>query len=153
MALISCPTCKKSVNTDFGQCLQCGRSVLPSSADPSASKKNQFFAGLAAIAILWGALFLLFGGEPEPVVITRQEKIESQFSGFSGAHRNLERAIKAGMNNPDSYDHVETRYSDEGDFLRIQTVYRGTNAFGGMVTDQTTAKVSLTGEVLEIIEP
>lgn len=45
-------------------------------------------------------------------VEARKKKIESQFSAWDGSHRNLERIIKEAMNDPDSYDHVETVYWD-----------------------------------------
>lgn len=82
----------------------------------------------------------------------RKAKIESQFSPFSGAHRGLERYIKQRLNDPDSYDHVETRYFDMGNYLKVFTTYRAKNGFGGLVKTITQAKVSLTGQVLEIVE-
>lgn len=82
----------------------------------------------------------------------RKERIESQFSGWDGSHRNLERLIKSSMNDPDSYDHVETVYWDRGDHLIVQTRFRGANAFGGIVIDSVKAKVSLSGSILAVIE-
>lgn len=81
----------------------------------------------------------------------RKEKIEAQFSAWDGSHINLERLIKRSMNNPDSYDHVKTIYWDRGDFLVVRTTFRGTNVFGGVVTNSVTAKVSLDGQVIEVI--
>jgi len=56
------------------------------------------------------------------------------------------------MNDPDSYDHVETVYWDRGDHLVVRTTFRGKNAFGGIVKNSVKAKVSLDGQVLQIIE-
>lgn len=81
----------------------------------------------------------------------RKEKVESQFSAWDGSHRGLTRIIKEAMNDPGSYDHAETRYSDKGSYLIVRTVYRGKNAFGGIVKNAITAKVDLNGNVLEII--
>ena len=39
------------------------------------------------------------------------EKVKEQFSSWDGAHKNLEKAIKKNMNDPSSYEHVETTYS------------------------------------------
>jgi len=83
---------------------------------------------------------------------TRDEQILNQFSGFTGIHFNLRRVVMAAMNDPDSFNHVETTYFDDGDSLRVQMRYRGKNAFGGVVLDSVTARVSLEGEVLEILE-
>ena len=82
----------------------------------------------------------------------RKTQIEKQFSPWDGSHKQLERYIKTIMNDPDSYDHVETVYWDRGDFLIIKTTFRGNNAFGGKVINSIRAKVSLNGEVLEILE-
>jgi hypothetical protein len=82
----------------------------------------------------------------------RTEMIEQQFSAWDGSHRNLERVIKAGMNDPDSYEHVETRYGDRGDHLIVSTTFRGRNAFNGMVVNTVRAKVAMNGDVLGVIE-
>lgn len=82
----------------------------------------------------------------------RKEKIESQFSAWDGSHRNLERQIERSMNDPSSYDHVETVYWDMGEHLVVRTTFRGKNAFGGIVKNSVKAKVSLDGVVLEILE-
>lgn len=81
----------------------------------------------------------------------RKKKIESQFSPWDGSHRNLERVIKDSMNDPDSYEHVKTVYEDRGDYLLVKTTFRGKNAFGGVVKNSVTAKVSLDGQVLQIL--
>jgi hypothetical protein len=56
------------------------------------------------------------------------------------------------MNDPDSYKHVETVYSDMGDYLVVRTTFRGKNAFGGVVTNWIKAKVDLNGNVISVIE-
>jgi hypothetical protein len=55
------------------------------------------------------------------------------------------------MNNPDSYKHVKTVYWDMGDYLKVETTFRGTNAFGGIVTNSIGAKVDLDGNISEIL--
>ena len=82
----------------------------------------------------------------------RKKKIEEQFSGWDGSHINLTQAIKQAMNDPKSYEHVETVYWDMNDHLIVQTKYRGNNAFGGKVLGMVKAKVSLDGQILEIID-
>jgi hypothetical protein len=56
------------------------------------------------------------------------------------------------MNNPDSYEHVETAFGDRSDYLIVRTVFRGINGFNAVVKDSATAKVSLHGYILEVIE-
>lgn len=81
----------------------------------------------------------------------REELIKSQFSAWDGSHYGLEKYIKRHMNDPDSYDHVETRYLDKGDRLLVITSFRGKNAFGGVVKNSIAAEVSLDGDVLKVI--
>jgi len=75
--------------------------------------------------------------------------ISSVFSAWDGSCRNLERSIKTNMNDPDSYKHIETRYSydtDEG-YFDVITKFRGRNGFGGMVVNAVKAKVLFDGTV------
>lgn len=90
--------------------------------------------------------------EKGKVVAERKKKIELQFNPWDGSHRNLERVIKKAMNDPDSYEHVETMYGDRGDHLIVKTTYRGKNVFGGVVKNFVKAKVSLSGEILQILD-
>lgn len=90
--------------------------------------------------------------QEEKIKIRRQKQIEEQFSKWDGSHRKLEEFVKENMKNPDSYEHVETTYRDMGEFLLVQTKYRGTNSFNAIVPETTTAKVSLEGELLEILQ-
>lgn len=82
----------------------------------------------------------------------RKKRIENQFSSWDGSHRNLERFIKKAMNDPESYEHDETSYWDKGSYLIVKTTYRGKNAFGGIVRNFVKAKVSIDGQILQIID-
>jgi hypothetical protein len=82
----------------------------------------------------------------------RQKKIETQFSGWSGAHYAFERLIKEAMNDPDSYDHVETRYIDKGTYIRVFCTFRGKNAFGGMVKNTKVADFTIDGSFLKEVQ-
>lgn len=81
----------------------------------------------------------------------RQELVEKQFSSWDGSHRGLTKIIKDNMNDPDTYDHMETRFRDLGDYLLVTTKFRGANAFGGKVINTVTAKVDFEGNVVEVI--
>ena len=83
---------------------------------------------------------------------SRIKRIEKQFSPWDGSHRVLEKLIKRAMNDPNSYEHAETIYWDKGDFLVVQTTYRGKNAFGGVVKNFVRAKVSLDGQILQVLD-
>ena len=78
-------------------------------------------------------------------------KIDALFSVWDGSCKGLTEYIKRSMNDPDSYKHVETKYWDKGSYLIVYTSFRGTNKFGGIVTNAVTAKVDLNGNVLEVV--
>jgi len=81
----------------------------------------------------------------------RTKLIEKQFSSWDGSHRGLTRLIKESMHNPDSYEHVETRFRDDGKSIFVITEYRGTNAFGGTVVGSISAIVDFDGNVIEVV--
>lgn len=86
---------------------------------------------------------------PRQVVL---EEVKQQFSPWDGEHTNLARLIQKHMNNPDSYNHDVTSYWIRKDHLLVKTTYRGTNGFGAIIKNTTTAKISFSGEILEIVQ-
>lgn len=96
---------------------------------------------------------------PEPVkTMTFQDSIDAQFSAWDGSHRGMEKAIKAQMKNPDSYEHVETGYKIIGKenengvkALYIVTTFRGTNSFNAVVTQQAKGTFSMDGQQLTFV--
>lgn len=88
--------------------------------------------------------------EKEAWKVERQRKIATIFDAWSGEVPALRESIKKSMNNPSSYDHVETRYDDSGngDTFVVECAFRGTNAFGGVVLNKVRATVDLDGNVL-----
>lgn len=84
--------------------------------------------------------------------IERQILIERQFSPWDGSNYSLERFIKNSMNDPDSFQHVNTVYWDKGTYLIVETTYRGKNAFGGLVKNFVKAKIDLRGNVTQILD-
>lgn len=90
--------------------------------------------------------------EKQRLLAERKEKIEKQFSVWDGSHIIFTRIIKENMNNPKSYEHVKTVYWEYKDYIVVQTTFRGTNAFGGVVTNTLKAKFSIDGDFLGIIK-
>jgi hypothetical protein len=82
----------------------------------------------------------------------REREIAVGFNQLNGSHIELTKRIKSRMNDPSSYDHVETVYWDKGDYLLVKTTFRGTNAFGGVVQNVARARVGLGGQVLEMLD-
>lgn len=69
----------------------------------------------------------------------RQEQVEACFSAWNGSHREFVRALKDRMNDPSSFEHVETRYRDDEHEVFLFMRFRGANAFGGVVLNEATA--------------
>jgi len=82
----------------------------------------------------------------------RKKLIEKQFSGWDGSHYRFERLIKQAMNDPDSYEHVETRYLDMGSHIRVYCTFRGRNAFGGMVKNTKVADFDINGNFIREVQ-
>ena len=84
----------------------------------------------------------------------RIEQYETCFSPWDGSHTKLKYFIKDNMNDPGSFDHVETTYRDLTTYLIVKTTFRGTNQFGAKVKNSVRAKVSADDKctLLEILE-
>lgn len=139
----------------------------------SASKidKVKEFIIVSVVIVVFTVLIVVFGfwshdffykpdppAEPKTAEQIQQEKlaareklVESQFSAWDGSHPGLTKLIKGSMNDPKSYEHVGTRYTDNGDQLIIQTDFHGKNAFGAVVKNSVIAKVDLDGNVIEVL--
>jgi hypothetical protein len=86
----------------------------------------------------------------EAIKKKRKEDIENQFSTWDGSHLKLSLLIKENCRNPDSYEHIETSYRDDGNSIYVITKYRAENGFGGMSIGIVSAKVDINGNILEI---
>ena len=82
----------------------------------------------------------------------RQEMIDKQFDPWDGSHITVKAYIIARMNNPKSFDHIETIYYDDFDSIRVYMTYRGTNAFNAVVTNRVGYRLALDGTPLELLE-
>jgi len=139
---------------------------------PAATKENKgcmpswtSILGLFVALVVLGKLSDCGGSdsasyesEPAPKKeMTLQDSIELQFSAWDGSHRGMEKAIKAQMKNPDSYDHVETQYKIIGEgnengvrALYVVTTFRGTNSFNAVITQQAKGMFTISGDLLSM---
>jgi len=123
-------------------------------AKPKATFKEQG-TGFVVLAIIIVIIYAMCGGEEEvkkDAATLRKEKIEKGFSAWNGSHTKLVEAVKSSMNDPNSFEHVETKYWDRDSLLVVKMEYTGKNGFGGRVRGRVMAHCSLDGEVLKIIE-
>jgi hypothetical protein len=82
----------------------------------------------------------------------RQDRIDAAFSPWDGKCATLVEMVKDNMEDPGSFKHVETRYWDQGNTIRIKMTFRGKNGFGGVVTNGVTADWDLTTDMITIVE-
>ena len=79
---------------------------------------------------------------------SREAKIKEQFSAWDGAHKGLEAWVKRNMNDPDSYEHVETSCLDNGETITVILKFRGANAFGGKVVNVARCDFDMDGNMI-----
>lgn len=126
---------------------------------------------MIAFAILLGIflLFWFFGGnkdtndvDSENIAIydsstsvnsytKSKADIESLFSSWDGSLPSLKNYIKENLQNPDSFEHVETSFRDDGDGLTVKMKYRGENGFGAIRTQTAIVKTDYEGNILNLI--
>lgn len=63
-----------------------------------------------------------------------------------GSHKALAAYVRERMHNPESFIHVRT-VKGAGE---VSMVYRGTNKFGGIVTNEVRAELGEDGQLLEV---
>lgn len=113
----------------------------------ASDHKNKIFADAAAERASLDAEYL--SSIPEE---KRLKLIKAQFSAWDGSHKLLVKTVKQSMNDPDSFEHVETRYADKKSYIIIAMQFRGKNAFGAKVLNSIAAKVNIDGSDFMIIK-
>jgi hypothetical protein len=109
---------------------------------------------------LLAAVVALIAAAPEPAAkpvpepeLTREQLVKSQFSAWDGSHAATERAIKATLNDPDSYKHYDTRFWVRHDgSIKVVTQIGARNKFGGMVRGTFESIVSPAGAVVSLMQ-
>ncbi len=77
--------------------------------------------------------------------------VNSQFSPWDGSNYNLVDLIKQNMNDPKSFEHIETRQSiEKGKGIILYMKYRGKNAFGGLIINTVEAYADYNTQVLHV---
>lgn len=77
----------------------------------------------------------------------RKAFVEKQFSSYDGSHIDFVRAFKKNLNDPDSFEHVETKYIDNGTSLTVIMKYRAKNGFGAFVLQIVKANITDEGQM------
>lgn len=90
------------------------------------------------------------GPATEAPATATEARIKDQFSAWDGSHKKLEEWVKSRLNDPDSYEHVETRHdvpSADGT-MHVSLKFRAKNAFNATITKTATATVDLDGNFI-----
>lgn len=167
--LTECKECGQRVSDKAEACPSCGNPIQGKKPLPPKpeKKKKKVGCGIWCLSIL--LLFFLISlilpdrgdiGKEEPSItkipspkkeLTRTDKIEQQFSAWDGSHYELENYIKAHMHDPDSYEHINTKYIDTQNYIVIITKFRGKNKFGAKIINEVIAHVDINGKIIRIV--
>lgn len=131
--------------------------LISKSNSPKSSIMTKKFSLLKLILIISGVLILVGLFSPEgkedqfASSLQKLQDLNHQFSIWDGSYVPLTKLIKEQMNDPSSYEHVNTTYRDLGDHLIVTTVFRGKNAFGAIMKNSITVKTDSSGNITELI--
>jgi hypothetical protein len=82
----------------------------------------------------------------------RKKNIEKLFSQWDGSHIELTKKIKESLNDPNSYEHIETKYRDMGSTLTVYKTFTAKNSFGGRLKRQVIVVSDMQGNITEVIK-
>jgi hypothetical protein len=86
---------------------------------------------------------------PAPTPLSEKEQnIKELFSSWDGSCKVVSARIKESLNNPDSYQHVQTSYINRPNgHIVVTTRFRATNGFGAIMTKAAVAEVTPLGNI------
>ncbi|MGN6604544.1 MAG: hypothetical protein ACTHK8_18945 [Ginsengibacter sp.] len=84
--------------------------------------------------------------------IVHVDLIKKQFSEWDGSNVNLVKYVKENMNDPESFEHVETVYWDLKDKnqIKVRMTFRGKNGFGALMKQSVVAYIDYSGKILSV---
>jgi hypothetical protein len=77
-----------------------------------------------------------------------QTPAQQCLSAWDGSNTALVDATKQKMNDPASFEHIETRYIDRGQQIDLIMTFTGKNAFGGTVKNTVTGTINTDCELI-----
>jgi len=137
--------------------------TIKSEYNKEKNKKTKLRDYVILIVFVLVAVAMCSGPDSdEPPVVKTKDQIENdiiekQFSAWDGSHTKLYLLVKNNLKDPDSLEHINTRYikhrDKDGNFNNIITVnmsYRAKNSFGGYVVEQISADYDVNGNLIKI---
>ena len=79
-----------------------------------------------------------------------QEFQEKHISSWDGSNRDLVNTVKKSMNDPNSFEHVQTSFDYKDNSVKAKMIYRGNNAFGAKVLGKVIGKIDYNGNLLSV---
>ncbi len=148
----ACPHCAEVVKKAATKCKHCG-SELPKAPPPKPASPGETFAGCAGLIVVALIIFFVFRSCTSESVEEKQAKVaqtaEDKRNGFhclspwDGSHNGVVDRVKAGLRDPESFEHDSTRITPvdkDGNHIVAMT-YRARNGFGGMNVGNAIATV------------
>lgn len=117
--------------------------------------KRQHKIILGIVTGLLLILILIVSLTPEPEKSPKEkraEQIEKSFSVLDGYHINLKKRVIETLNDPNSFEHIETKYWDRDSVIVVRMEFTAKNALGGRTRHHTLAHCTIEGEVIDIKE-
>lgn len=103
---------------------------------------------LVLLLVLLGIGAMIDGADEAPS--KTMSGYASQFSSWDGSHPAVVRQVKDAMDDPSSFEHVETKYWDQGAEMQVRMKFRGKNAYGAVVTQTAAATVDQAGNIANL---
>ena len=88
----------------------------------------------------------------DPRALTTKELIDRQFSSENGAHIELEKLIKQYLPNPDSYEHIDSRYTRIEDQLTVFTDYSSVRENNERIVSDSIVIYHLNGRIINLMK-
>jgi hypothetical protein len=122
------------------------------SKEPPKIIKKLLLFFIVPVFIFIIVIAILPGDDNTPDEI-KQMQIENQFSGFDSYHIQLVNYVKQNMNDPNSFEHIDTKHWELNDYLIVQMTFTGQNVLGGVVKQNIKAKCNIdNGNIIEILD-
>lgn len=149
---VICSGCTNRIPVDSKKCPVCGQSWRKS----HGPILKPFTVLVLFAVILVSGVFVVNGllhVEPSvdtesPEELARRKKVAELTRGWERTGPVLETHIKGRMHDPDSFEHIETSYRDNGDRIIVSTTFRAKDRQGETQIVVAVGHISLDGHIL-----
>lgn len=109
--------------------------------EPTQQHGKPIWYYLVAVGfLLWFVSNIFDKSDTKPA--TRTEQVQALFMPADGQNYDLVQRVKTQMNDPKSFEHVETTYHDSGTGdVQVFMTFRGKNALGVLVLNRAVASI------------